>query len=49
LDLIEIGNVKEAMRKVNQLLDKGVKKMHPLERLSYTTVEMYVLEKSNRR
>ena len=37
------------MRKVNQLLDKGVKKMHPLERLSYTTVEMYVLEKSNRR
>ena len=37
------------MRKVQTLLDKGNKKMHPIERLSYKTVEMYVLEKSNRR
>lgn len=48
-DLLELGNAKEAMRKVRSHLDKGEKKMHPIERLSYKTVEMYVLEKSNRR
>ena len=48
-DLIEFGNNKEANRKVKKLLEKGEKKMHPVEKLSYKTVEMYVLEKSNRR
>ncbi len=48
-DLLEIGNTKEAMRKVRSHIEKGEKKMHQIERLSYKTVEMYVLEKSNRR
>ena len=48
-DLIEHGNLKEAMRRVRSLLDKGEKKMHPIERLSYKIVEMYALDKSNRR
>jgi hypothetical protein len=37
------------MRKIRTLLDKGEKKMHPIEKLSYKIVEMYVLDKSNRR
>ena len=48
-DLIELGNAKEAMRKVRGHLDKEEKKMHPIERLSYKIVETYVLDKSNRR
>jgi len=48
-DLIELGNTKESMRKVRAHLDKGEKKMHPIERLSYKLVEIYVLDKSNRR
>lgn len=48
-DLIELGNLKEAMRKIRTLLEKGDKKMHPIERLSYKIVEMYVLEKFNRK
>lgn len=47
-DLIEIGNTKEAMRRIRTLLEKGEKKMHPVERLSYRAVESYVLEKSHR-
>jgi hypothetical protein len=37
------------MRKVRGHLEKGEKKMHQIERLSYKVVEAYVLEKSNRR
>lgn len=48
-DLIELGNLKEANRKVKALLDKGEKKMHPVERISYRVVEMYVLEKCHRK
>ena len=48
-DLIELGNSKEAMRKVRGHLNKGEKNMHPIERLSYKIVETYVLDKSNRR
>jgi len=48
-DMLELGNTKEAMRKVRTLLDKGGGPKHPVERLSYRIAEMYVLEKSNRR
>ena len=49
LELIEFGNMKEALRKVKTLIDKGGNKMHQVERLSYRVVEMYVYEKSNRK
>ena len=48
-DLIEVGDLKKAMRQVNTLLDKGEKKMHQIERLYYRIVKCYVLDKSNRR
>ena len=48
-DLIEHGNMKDALRKVKTLIEKGEKKMHPVERLSYKITEMYVFDKSNRR
>lgn len=48
-DLIEFGNLKEAMRKTRALLEKGEKKMHAVERLSYKVVEMYILEKAHRK
>ena len=41
--------MKEALRKVKTLIDKGGNKMHQVERLSYRVVEMYVYEKSNRK
>jgi hypothetical protein len=41
--------LKEAMRRVRALLEKGDKKMHAVERLSYRVVEMYILDKSHRR
>lgn len=31
------------------LIEKGEKKMHPIERLSYKVAEMYALEKANRK
>ena len=46
---MELGNTKEAMRKLRGHLDKSEKKMHQIERLSYKVVECYVLDKSNRR
>ena len=49
LELIEFGNMKEALRKVKTLIEKGGNKMHQVERLSYRVVEMYVYEKSNRK
>ncbi len=48
-DLIETGDLKQAMRQVNTLLDKGEKKMHQVEKLYYRIVKAYVLDKSNRR
>ena len=39
--------MKEAMRKIKGLLEKG--KLHPIERLSYKVVEMYVMDKSHRK
>jgi hypothetical protein len=48
-DLIEIGDYKKAMRTVNSLIDKGGAKMHPIERLQYSLVKVYTLDKSNRR
>ena len=41
--------MKEALRKVKTLIEKGGNKMHQVERLSYRVVEMYVYEKSNRK
>jgi hypothetical protein len=46
---LELGNTKEANRKIKALLEKGDKKMHPVERLSYRAVEMYVMDKSHRK
>eukprot|EP00347_Sterkiella_histriomuscorum_P023059 403336110 len=48
-DLIEVGDLKKAMRQVNTLLDKNSQKMHQIERLYYRIVKCYVLDKSNRR
>jgi hypothetical protein len=48
-DLIEVGDMKKAMRQVNSLLDKGEKKMHIIEKLYYRITKCYVLDKSNRR
>ena len=48
-DLIEVGDMKKAMRQVNTLLEKGEKKMHQIERLYYRIVKCYVLDKCNRR
>lgn len=48
-DLIEVGDLKKAMRQVNSYLDKGDKKMHIIEKLYYRLVKAYVLEKANKR
>jgi len=48
-DSIEVGDMKKAMKQINTLLDKGEKKMHQIEKLSYRIVKVYVLDKSNRK
>lgn len=40
---------KKALRTVNSLLEKGEKKMHVVEKLSYKVVRVYVFDKSNRK
>lgn len=48
-DQIEKGDFKKAMKKATSLLEKGGKKLHPIERLSYQLVKVYTLDRSNRR
>ena len=48
-DLIEVGDMKKAMRQVNTLLEKGANKMSNIEKLYYKVLKVYVLDKSNRK
>lgn len=48
-DMIELGDYKKAQRQVNTLLEKGEKKMHIVEKLTYKMVKVYVLEKAGKR
>lgn len=46
-DLLEVGNLKKALKEVLTLLEKS--KLHPVERLYYKIVKAYVLDKCSRR
>jgi hypothetical protein len=49
LELIEFGNMKEALRKVKTLIEKVVIKCIRSKDCHTRVVEMYVYEKSNRK
>ena len=46
-DLLEVGNLKKALKEVLTLLEKP--KLHPVEKLYYRIVKAYVLDKCSRR
>lgn len=46
-DLLEVGNLKKALKETLSLLEKP--KIHPIEKLYYRIVKAYVLDKCSRR
>ena len=45
--MLEVGNLKKALKEVLTLLEKP--KLHPVEKLYYRIVKAYVLDKCSRR
>lgn len=48
-DLIDIGDFKKALKQINTNLEKGGKKMNNVEKMAYSLVKGYILDKSNKK